>query len=323
LIVNDDDSYRDSSYRRHESKELVNRIDFYPFMHRTLETLGRTAAANSFVSSSAEKPRIQAIGGAIALRYFVKHYEQLENEESVAVLDAKLISLAVTQLSEAFDDLIKTNNSCKSNADALCNETARAGFLKTYRLNESLRIARIQKDRSDLDPRAVDASISYGGAFERDESKDPIEYAEVISCFVRALIEESSTNDAHQSGMESFLKSLLSIISMCYEFPSERPAVTTLDAMTTKKKKRKVTETSLTATSLYQSGSKTMTRCVLAADTLNFLRSCVTIRDSSSLSTEANCMVLYLRENEVFTTSMVKEFINTGYDLQDKVCSCE
>jgi hypothetical protein len=315
LIVNDDDSYRDSSYRRHESKELVNRIDFYPFMHRTLETIGRTAAANSFVSSSVEKVRIQAIGGAIALKHFVKHYEQLEDEESVVVLDAKLVSLAVTQLSEAFDDLIKRNSSSKSNID----ETARTAFVKSYRLNEPLHIVKIQKDGSDLDPHAVNTSISYAGAFERDDSKDPIDHADVISCFVRALIDESCTSDAHPSvtGMGSFLKSLLSIISMCYEFPSE---TTTSDTMSTKKKKIKVTEALPTSANIYQSSSKTMTRCVVAADTLNLLRSCLTIRDSSLLSVEANCMVSLLRGNEVCTTSMVKEFINIGHALQNKVC---
>jgi hypothetical protein len=66
LLVNDDDSYRDSvSYRRHDLKELVNSIMFYPFMHRTLETLGRMAASSSFAQFSGGKSRIVAIGGAI------------------------------------------------------------------------------------------------------------------------------------------------------------------------------------------------------------------------------------------------------------------
>ena len=85
FLVNDDDALRGG------------KLAYYPFVHRTLQTLGRTANPSSFLS------RAVAIGSATALRCFswgCQNQAEGERDGMVAVADAKLLSLAVAQLSE-------------------------------------------------------------------------------------------------------------------------------------------------------------------------------------------------------------------------------
>ena len=319
LLVNDDDSYRDSMsyYRRSESKLLVNSIAYYPFMHRTLETLGRMAAASAFIPSSSRKSRIQAIGGALVLGHFANHYRKVKDEEdNVVVLDAKLVSLAVAQLSDVFNNIVKKNNATETvdrSDGSPCDETAFSSFLVKYRLNEPLGIERkkSEMDESDMDPRVIEEAISYSGAFAPSSNETAAVQMEILSCFIRAQLNETSDEDSHTSGMESFISSLLFIVDMCYEFPSERQ---TSELRDTKRKKRKTEEVSSTA-----SPQQTMTRCVLAADTLNFLRICLSKRDTVSITNDAICMISFLRRKEVITADLINVFVDLGYDLQDKV----
>ena len=318
LLVNDDDSYRDSlSYRRSESKILVNSISYYPFMHRTLETLGRIAAASAFIPSSSRKSRIQAIGGALVLSHFAKYYRKVKDgDDSVVVLDAKLVSLAVAQLSDAFNIIVKKNNVTEAvdkSDDSSGDETAVRFFLAKYRLNEPLGINRekSKKEESELDPRVIEKTISYGGAFNPGSNETATVEIEILSSFIRAQIDRTSNKDAHISGMGFFIKSLLFIVDMCYEFPSERQTSALSD---TKRKKRKAQEV-LSGTSQQQ----TMTRCVLAADTLNFLRACMTQRDNVAITRESACMTSFLKRKEVVTADVVNLFVDCGYALQEKV----
>lgn len=349
LVVNDDDSYRDSlSYRRNDSKELVNSIPFYPFMHRTLETLGRTASSSSFVSTTGTKSRILAIGGAIALGDFANQFERVQhNAEEIVVMDAKLLSLAVCQLAETFTGFAKhflatkkdSNNGGSSNKEALsenCGENAFAEVLKKYRLNEPLVIQRVTRI-TDLDPRAVDAAVTYGGVFPRqgdatsggDDSgdlwmrTDPSIHAEVIACFIRAQLGSSSSEDVNLSAIESFNKSLLSILHMCYEFSSgKQNRKSDTKQASSKKKKRKV---SAASSSVGQNDAdvKTVTRCVLAADTLNFMRKCLASnpewKDSSALTKGMEFLCIRALFGRDFSTELIKEFVNLGYLLQDKL----
>lgn len=263
----------------------------------------------------------------VALRHFTNQYSEFKDGDGIVALDAKLISLAVAQMSEALDGLAKqkinTNNAMISD---LSKETALIDFSKKYQLDTPLEIKRLEKKDPDLDPRVIEAAISYGGVFapvgsnegtnDSDPNhrelwlrKDPTVHAQVLSCFIRA---QASTESSTKQTMESFLQSLLWVIQMCYEFqfPSD---------VASKKKKRKATESSSSATL----NQRTLTRCVLAADALNFLRACLTRRDYTSTTMEAEllCMSSLFRENEVFTVELMKQFVDLGYDLQDKVCA--
>lgn len=320
LLVNDDDSYRDSmSNRRHNSEEPVNSIPFYPFIHRTLETLGRSAASTLFVPSSGVKSRIQAIGGAIALSQFIARYRRAEDGDGVVVLDAKLISLAVSQLSDSLKGLVKQNNPTGENSvnDGECNDTALNDFSSMYSLNTPLSIERLERKVLDADSRAIDSAISFGGAFSpSNANQQSAVCTEILSCYIRAHVQHTPSNTAHILGMQSFLGSLLHIIRMCYDFPSEEQNTSDVK---TKKKKRKTSSESCSLLSLHQAPTKTMTRCVLAADALNFLRLCFVKTRSASLTMEAKCMKAFLRKVEILTTKWIREFVDLGYVLQDKV----
>ena len=320
LLVNDDDSYRDSmSHRRHNAEDLVNSIPFYPFIHRTIETLGRTAASTSFVLSSGVKSRIQAIGGAIALSQFINQYRRAEEGDEVVVMDAKLISLAVSQLSDSFNGLVKQiNPTSENNVDeGACNDTALDDFSSMYSLNTPIGIERLERKVSDTDQRAID-SVSFGGAFLLSNANQQSVGAEILSCYIRAHVHGTPANTAHILGMESFFSSLLCVIHVCYNFPSE---VQNASDVKTKKKKRKASSESSSLVNLHQAPSKTMTRCVLAADALNFLRLCLVKTRSASLTMEANCLKAFLRKEEILTTKWIRDFVDLGYVLQDKVRS--
>ena len=92
VLVNDDDSFHGStspSRRRtaHNSaagnSSFSGTMKYYPFMHRTLETLGRAAASSSFFASSDGKSCIMAIGSAVALSSFLKGYERCCNDPCI------------------------------------------------------------------------------------------------------------------------------------------------------------------------------------------------------------------------------------------------
>ena len=308
LLINDDDSYRDSStYRLHDPKEVVNIISYYPFIHSSLETLGQMVASSSFVSSLRGKSRIAAIGCALALHHFTSQYQQLEIEGSVVVLDAKLVSFGIAQLFEAFNSLPKNSDTgnVNSNSSMTYDQSALLDFLAKYRLDEPLNIERLENKGSALDSRTT---------------KDLTVQSEVLSCFIRAQLNQHSTMSYHLSGMKSLLKSLVLVIHMCYKCRSERQTPASESKLNNKRKKT----IKLYSTCSNKHSSNTMTRCVLAADTLNFLRVCLTRRDLASLTkeTELLCISAFFTKNEVFSTEMIKDLVDLGYVLKDKVCAC-
>jgi hypothetical protein len=268
-----------------------------------------------------------AIGGAIALRRFASDIKTLQDEDGVVVLDAKLLSSAVTQLSETVDRISRKNDSSRNEGATQENrdEKTTIDLLTKYRLNEPLVIERVEKKDSDSDPRAIDAAVSYAGALAPGR-EDLASHAEVLSCYIRAQLTPPYTHDVYLSGMISFLDSLLSVVHMCYDFPTERQNdVSDTKHPPMKKKKRKTDYVSvLTTTGPHETSAKTVTRCVLAADTLNFLRVCLAIsperEDSSSPKKETE--VLWIRSffRKVVSTKFIKRFVDLGYLLQDKVC---
>ncbi len=81
-------------------------------MHRTLETLGRVvvASVSNLATYSESKSKILALGSAVALGHFFKGYEKEQESGAAVVLDAKLFSLAVCQLSACLDTVLAENS---------------------------------------------------------------------------------------------------------------------------------------------------------------------------------------------------------------------
>ena len=78
VLVNDDDSFHGSTSpsRRRITSSAAGRMRYYSFMHRTMETPGRTTASSSFFASANGKSCIMVIRSAVALSNFLKGYEQ-------------------------------------------------------------------------------------------------------------------------------------------------------------------------------------------------------------------------------------------------------
>ena len=104
VLVNDDESFNTSSsassaIRRQSTaaKSLLGVAAslikcYYPYLHRTLETLGRAAASSSYFASSNGKNRIVSIRCGIVIRIFVQSYKRYKKNpiEVQHVMDAKL-----------------------------------------------------------------------------------------------------------------------------------------------------------------------------------------------------------------------------------------
>jgi hypothetical protein len=77
-------------------------------MHRTLETIERIVASSN-TATNGNKNTILALGSAVALGRFFHCYEKERESDTAVVLDAKLISFAVYQLSGCFDRVLAEN----------------------------------------------------------------------------------------------------------------------------------------------------------------------------------------------------------------------
>ena len=276
VLVNDDDnvfgSISPSSRRRtnassspaSSSKDQSGGISsaryYYPFMHRTLETLDRSAASSAFLASSNDsKGKIIAIGSAVALGCFSRSYEKLQEGHVAVALDTKLLSLAVCNFSECLGSVllgtVRAGASTSSATASLPQE-----ILTTYRLNEPLDtntenaqpdaatqsaaasslsssvsfstyrlLSFIDDDKSNS---AVAASLTetrslQGAASLSLSSSEISNTAEIISLFIRAQIAEGgneppTSESSHVGGLvpTTYIYAISSLIQSLLEIVS-------------------------------------------------------------------------------------------------------
>eukprot|EP00984_Skeletonema_dohrnii_P026408 scaffold15760_cov174-Skeletonema_dohrnii-CCMP3373.AAC.1 len=112
-------------------------IRFYPFIHRTLETLGRAASTNSYFGSSEGKSRVVAMGSAVALSCFERDFGRFKADTSsnVIVLDAKLLSFAVNEVYECLG-----NTTVAKASQPLEDYSIPDAVLVEYKLNDPLQL---------------------------------------------------------------------------------------------------------------------------------------------------------------------------------------
>lgn len=265
ILVNDDENFQSSPSRRRASySSSLNKNEitscFYPFMHRTLDTLGRIVASNSIYASIDGKSKIVSIGSAVTLACFWREHvlRSDASNDGAAVFDAKLLSLAISQLSECLEGFMSGSGNKRTNTGAATSSVSASiselesstsatalpqSVQKTYHLNEILDISmRNAKPASTTSTNATSSSnntpSSYGGAFpisasqgrqtannSFNSSSSLSNSAESLSLFVRALVnppsESDTTSNAHHHAMSSLLQSLLAIVSICYNFSPE------------------------------------------------------------------------------------------------------
>ena len=265
--MNDDDSFfvpatSPSGERRIHSTAIGSATDciilptyYYPFMHRTLETLGRIVASSSNVAnSSVIKSKIMTLGSAVALGRF-SAYEKERETGTATVLDAKLFSFAICQLSECFDSVLSGDGSNAERSLSISSSAVTtpvaipSSVIGTYRLNDPLVITRNNPSETAA---AESSSSSYGGAFLLDDkmrdrtvsfadsdkrsfrvavpmSSDSLGgsvQADILSLYIRAQISpnvhcdsgSSNSTTVCDAAMSSLLQSLLAIIGMSYNF---------------------------------------------------------------------------------------------------------
>ena len=289
ILINDDDTFlgissTNSPSRRHGAAKNAKR-QFYPFMHRTLETLGRSAASSSFNASSDGKSKIASISSAIVLGCFWRSVRAIPSslqgpgdDGRVVVLDAKLVSLAVSHLSQCLEAVASSGNMSSAGTSTSLSsavsptsatESLPKSVLTTYRLNEALDISmsNVKKPATSTEVTSspgITSPSSYGGAFsifsqDRQSSSSSLSNsAEILSLFVRALVNPSgsdsvanTTTDVHHSAMTSLMQCLLEIISVCYDFSPEMHSskggvesspTSSKKKSSSKKKKRKASE---------------------------------------------------------------------------------
>jgi hypothetical protein len=119
-------------------------------MHRTLETLGRIVASSSNLATYSESTsKILALGSAVALGRLFHGYEKEQESGAAVVLDAKLFSLAVCQLSVCLDSVLAESGPNTERSSSTLPSSAIAPpvaipppVLQTYRLNDPLIITR-------------------------------------------------------------------------------------------------------------------------------------------------------------------------------------
>ena len=258
ILVNDDDTFLSSSStntpsRRHSAPKNAKR-QFYPFMHRTLETLGRSAVSSSFNTSPDDKNKIVSIGSAIVLGCFWRSVGAIPSsiqgpgyDGHVVVLDAKLVSLAVSHLSQCLEAVASGGNMTSAGTSTSLSsavsptsatESLPKSVLTAYRLNEALDISmsNVKKPATSTDATSspgITSPSSYGGAFsivsqDNHSSSSMSNSAEILSLFVRALVNPSGSDsvastatDVHHSAMSSLMQCLLEIISVCYDISPE------------------------------------------------------------------------------------------------------
>ena len=267
-LLNDDDSYfglavsltgkrRSPSATSRSSEESIAFTSYYyPFMHRTLETIERIVASSN-TATNGNKNTILALGSAVALGRFFHCYEKERESDTAVVLDAKLISFAVYQLSGCFDRVLAENGKSdgKSSSPAVTPPGAiPPSLLQTYRLNDPL-----TSSHKDLDETAGAAasSSSYGGVFGLDDIMPDSAFtsvgtdkrsprgsastspdtsgisneAGILSLYIRAQLapgvkafsssSSSIPTASYDAAMTSLLQSLLAIVRICYNFSLE------------------------------------------------------------------------------------------------------
>ncbi len=344
LIINDDDSFHHPLLPKHISGTSGS-LSFYPFMHRTLDTLGRTAASSSLFASSDGKSRIMAIGGAIALSRFHQNYQSFTS----VVMDAKLISSSVMQISDCLANESRNNDVGASAKESDTEETTTGipeCIVQSYLLNEPLVVARVDKKEEDEEGKGASFS-SYGGVFSTSsESGDSdagskssfrvqkgpelSQYAEILSCFIRAhrAYALSASTASYVTGISSLLDSLFSVTLCCYNFQSSTQIFDAVShsskkrASVSKKKKRKADGVSTTTASQESIARKTLSRCVLASDALNVIRGCLAssqelVPSSSTKESESRCIRSFFRQ--VISTDNIIDFVHLGYALEDNL----
>lgn len=195
-------------------------------MHRTLETLGRSAASSAFLASSNDgKGKILAIGSAVALGCFSQSYKEMQEGHAVA-LDTKLLSMAVCVLSECLGSVLL--GATRAGAAMTSSSSLPQEVLTTYRLNEPLdidtknaKLAAATQSAATSSSSSIDYTkgggnvtsfSSYGGALSFiDDDKSNTAFAasvtdtrsfrggleksnpaEILSLFIRAQIAEGS-----------------------------------------------------------------------------------------------------------------------------------
>jgi len=289
-------------------------MTFYPFLHRTLETLGRTAASSSSFSSSEAKSRTMAIGAAIFLSTLSRDFREYNSaSDGIVVLDAKLCSLAIMQLSDCLGSVIcsaKTNGTLTTPSSGVTSKLVKLpdDILNWYQLNVPLEIEAKNENigGTGIDFSTVSGSLhgaisceggnansptgitesSVVSGFEAKESNfGKSSTAETISLFIRAQLTMDDHIVTYTSGMSSLLESIFAILHLCYDFQPEAHKddwqyddVSSINIPTGKRKKRKgsnVMPGSGWSPSKETPSRKTFARCALASDALNTLRKCL------------------------------------------------
>jgi hypothetical protein len=261
VLVNDDDSFfglamSPSGRRPSPATTVVSPKEssatianyYYPFMHRTLETLGRVVASSSFIASSSDSmSKIVALGSAVALGCFFQCYEKVRESGSAVVVDAKLFSLAICQFSESLNSVLSEDRDTGRTASPLPSSVAKTpasippSVLNTYRLNDPLNITRkdpklveanlsARAGASSFEDSTADIAVSTAGSEKRSSRVDAStissyssgrsNQADILALYVRAQISpDGSTNTTvYDDAMASLLQSLLVIIRVCYNF---------------------------------------------------------------------------------------------------------
>jgi len=279
LLVNDDDTFNSSSASSSSSQRRITTSStspYYPFMHRTLDTLGRTVASSSFHASSDGKSKIISIGSAVVLGYFWRSYHNSIQanpliDGRVVVLDTKLLSLAISKLTECLQGVMsstRANSTSLSLANSSPPVTSTAipqSILTAYHLNEVLDIS-MSNAKKAVSTSATSTTSSYGGAFRtQDDQKSntsasfrsassslSTNCADNLSLFVRALtnpVRSGNNKPIYHDAMSSLIQTLLAIVSICYDFDPEMNSPGEMESTSptgskkkssSKKKKRKV-----------------------------------------------------------------------------------
>jgi hypothetical protein len=292
VLVNDDDTFFGSPPSRRGSNtssglsrspnEQTSSIHFYPFMHRTLETLGRTAASSAFLASSNDsKGKIIAIGSAVALGCFSQSCERTLEGCATVALDSKLMSMAVCELSECLGKVrlgtTRAGALISSSSDTTTSASLPQEIMAKYRLNEPLDVIAENSQRA-VARHSVAASSSSSSEYPKGgenvtsfSSFEKSYQAEILSIFIRAQIAEDvdkspttatcdegnvipTTAAAYTSAIASLIRGLLGILRICYDFDldmhaqemssveSTNSSLHKKKSTTSKKKKRKVDE---------------------------------------------------------------------------------
>jgi len=238
---------------REESND-ESTIRFYPFMHRTLETLGRAASTNSYFGSSEGKSRVVATGSAVALSCFEQNFGRFKADTSdVIVLDAKLLSFAVNEVFEC----LGTTAVAKS-TQPLEDYSIPDAVLVEYKLNDPLQVG----STSDTTSNESGAKKYSGQTFQSSASGRSS--AETLAIFIRAHL--SSESASHRDGIDSFLRSLFHITRLCYDRMEELDQATSSKSKKNKKKK---------TSSVNPTKQKYHNVAFLASDVVKTLGSCL------------------------------------------------